>query len=280
MITKNKIKKTSKMFTPAVLLKLMRKKLLIEPIADNFLPTCHIEQTNDLDFLHVLKIKYGEYKFPFYIRNNTSDVGVYKSIIESIEYNFIPSRTPEVIIDGGANIGLATIYFAAKYPDAKIISIEPEINNFILLRHNTRNYPNVIAIQAALWNEIREIELLDTGLGNWGFMTTGCSNYNNITTPEKQKKYTVKTVTIESLLNEYNLDMIDILKIDIEGAEKEVFQNHSLWINNVNSIIVELHERMKHGCKKEFWKVARKYDEIAKYKEDYYLSKSGFIKMI
>ena len=287
MTTKQAVKETLIVFIPPIFLTIRRKlrmgsktkKLLTEQIVGNNLPNCCIEQTNDLNLPNVLKITQGDYKFPFYIRNNTSDVYVYKSVINYKEYNFISSQEPKVIIDAGANIGLTAIYFAEKYPNAKIISIEPEESNFNLLRQNTQNYPNIITLQAALWDKVGEIELLETGLDNWGFMTGDGSNYNNITTPKIQKKHTVKTVTIESLLNEYNLGLIDILKIDIEGAEKEVFQNHFLWIKNVRSIIVELHERMKLGCEKEFRKIAKNFDDVARYGEDFYLSKNGFIKM-
>ena len=89
----------------------------------------------------------------------------------------------------------------------------------------------------------------------------------------------VKTVTVESLLNDHQLGLVDVLKMDIEGAEKEVFANHSPWINNVCSIIVELHERMKRGCEAEFRKVAKKFDAVAQNGEDFYLSKNAFIKM-
>jgi len=259
--------------------KLVKKLVVREQKAGNNLRYCCIEQANELNIQNILKITRDGYKFPFYIRNNTSDVDVYKSVIDCDEYNFSCCQEPEVIIDAGANIGLSTIYFAEKYQNAKIISIEPEENNFNLLKRNIQNYPNIIALQAGLWDKVGEVELLETGLDNWGFMTADSSNYDNITTPKIQKKHAVKTVTIEILLNEYNLGMIDILKIDIEGAEKEVFQNHSSWINNVRSIIVELHERMKLGCEKKFWEIARNFDEIAKHGEDFYLSKNGFIKM-
>lgn len=288
MYKKKKLKKILTMCVPPIFpaiqkkLRLgrsqQRKTLLLGPNNNNF-PLCCIEQANDCNFSDALRITRDGYKFPFYIRNNTSDVWVYKSLIDGMEYNFISSQEPKVIVDAGANIGLAAIFFAEKYPNATIISIEPEENNFNLLKQNTKNYSNVVALHAALWDKIEEIDLLETGLDNWGFMTAEESNHNNITTPKIQKKHTVKTVTIESLLKDYNISMIDILKIDIEGAEKEVFQNHSVWVNNVRSIIVELHERMKRGCEKEFRKMAKEFDEVAKYGEDFYLSKGGFIKM-
>jgi hypothetical protein len=54
-------------------------------------------------------------------------------------------------------------------------------------------------------------------------------------------------------MKEYTIDKIDVLKIDIEGSEKEVFENSSQWINLVNVFFIELHDRMKDGCAKSFF---------------------------
>ena len=64
--------------------------------------------------------------------------------------------------------GFASIYFANKYPGAKIIAIEPEQSNFELLKDNIAPYPNIIPIQAALWHKNEEINLIDPGLGKSG----------------------------------------------------------------------------------------------------------------
>ena len=128
----------------------------------NYLPCCRVEQASDLSFPNALKITHENYLYPIYIRNGSSDVHVYKEVIEKEEYDFISSHEPRVIIDAGANIGLAAVYFARKFPNAKIISIEPEKNNFFFLQQNTKNYPNIIVMQAALWDKVGEIELLDT----------------------------------------------------------------------------------------------------------------------
>jgi FkbM family methyltransferase len=74
-----------------------------------------------------------------------------------------------VIIDAGANIGLSALFFANKYPDAKIFAIEPEETNYKLLELNTKPYNNVCLIKAALWDSVRKIHLFDTGLGKDGY---------------------------------------------------------------------------------------------------------------
>ena len=257
----------------------IRIKTLVNNKNINHLSCCRNIQVKMFDLPNVMEITRDGYKFPIYIRNNTSDVRVYKTVIEDEEYNFVTLQEPKTIVDAGGNIGLTAVYFAEKYPDATIITIEPEEYNFKILKENTKKYTNIIALNYALWDKIGEIELLDTGLGNWGFMTGDGSNYDKITTPIIQNKHAIKTVTIENLLKEYNIEIIDILKVDIEGAEKEVFENNFAWIKNVRSIIAELHERMKSGCNKSFEKIVIEFDEIAVCREDIYLSKGGFIRM-
>jgi len=66
------------------------------------------------------------------------------------EYEIEHERPVNVILDCGANIGLAAIYYIHKFPDAQIISIEPEESNCEMLEENTRLYPGIKPVKAAL----------------------------------------------------------------------------------------------------------------------------------
>jgi FkbM family methyltransferase len=214
-----------------------------------------------------VRIVRNDYKFPIYVRNGTTDVLLYKSIIENAEYDFVAEKEPKIIIDAGANIGLASVFFANKYPNAKIIAIEPEEFNFEILEKNTEPYSNIYAVKAALWNSICELDLFG-GYDDWGFRLEMDKKESRM-----QKQHLTKTVTIEKIMEDFNIDKIDILKIDIEGSEKEVFNSSSAWIDKVNSIIVELHESIKKGCNKAFYKISKKYNSICKYGEYIYITK-------
>jgi FkbM family methyltransferase len=189
-------------------------------------------------------------KHPFWLRLPSTDVATHKQIFIDQQYDFMVKTEPQVILDAGANIGLASIYFANKYPAAKIIAIEPEQSNFETLKKNITPYPSIIPIQAALWHKNEEINLIDPGFGEWGFMTEMKESPRNLA---DNICHTVAAITINKIMHDYNLEKIDILKIDIEGAEKEVFEDSSSWIGKVNSIIIELHERMKPGCNRSFY---------------------------
>ncbi|MDR3001824.1 MAG: FkbM family methyltransferase [Fibromonadaceae bacterium] len=222
---------------------------------------------------NIVEIVKDDYKFPMYVRNGTTDVLIYKSIMESAEYDFLVKNEPKVIIDAGANIGLASVLFANKYPFAKIIAIEPEESNFEMLKKNTAPYSNIHIIKAALWNSICELDLFG-GYDHWGFRL-GMDRKES----RMSKQHLTKTITIEKIIEDFNVDKIDILKIDIEGSEKEVFDSSFAWIDKVNSIIVELHETIKKGCNKAFCKISKKYDGICKHGEYVYLTKDDYINM-
>lgn len=109
---------------------------------------------------------------------------------------------------------------------------------------------NIIPVQAALWNENGYINLIDLGYGHWGFMT----EKNILEKPRGENLVkSVISVTVDKLMDDYGLEKIDIFKIDVEGAEKELFSDSSTWINKVNGLIIELHERGKPGCNRSFY---------------------------
>jgi FkbM family methyltransferase len=277
-------KKVTKFFIPYGLIALRRKlrkgiplSLRVSVIENNFQDDylSNIEIKN-LGEGNVISINRADYKHPIYLRNYTTDVPTYKEIIERSKYCFTAKHEPEYIIDAGANVGMAAVYFANKYKNAKIIAIEPESENYELLKKNTENYTNVTAIKAALWNTSGEISLFDTG-GNDAFMTE--TDETALKPSKKNFKQTTQAVTIDEIIDQFHIDSIDVLKIDIEGAEKEVFDSCESWINKTNCIIVELHERMKKGCSKSFYRHVKYFDKIESYGEDIYLSKDGYIKI-
>ncbi len=197
-------------------------------------------------------------KTAFARRPIKEDMSVVKSILskglDKGEYRLpkIKNYKPKLILDCGGNIGCAAVYFANKYPDAQIYSVEPEADNFKLLQYNTAFYGNVHLIQSALWDKETFIRVEDRGFGTWGFMTfeTTADDVNAL-----------KTTTVGKILADSGFDEIDLLKIDIEGAEKEVFSAPDVdeWLSKVKVLTIELHDRMKRGCSYEFFKAVSKY---------------------
>lgn len=189
---------------------------------------------------------------PFVFRPINEDVYLLKSIFETGEYNLPIDFKPRLILDCGGNIGCAAVYFVNKYPDAQIYSVEPEGDNFRLLQYNTCAYDNIHPIKSALWDKETFIRVEDRGYGKWGFMTFETA----ADAPDA-----MRTTTVAKLLADSGFDEIDLLKIDVEGAEKEIFSAPDVddWLPKVNVLVIELHDRMKRGCSYAFFKAVSKY---------------------
>lgn len=179
-------------------------------------------------------------RYPVHIRLDTTDGSAYSEILRRGLYDFSLPFSPSVIVDAGANVGMASIYFANKYPGARIIAIEAEAANFSVLARNVRPYPQIMPMHAALWNRDGEIAVSrpdgKTGaFGEWGFIT------------REGPGSMVRAITMRTLMQEAQISSIDLLKMDIEGAEKEVFENGD-WVDNIRCLVIELHDRHKPGC--------------------------------
>ena len=179
---------------------------------------------------------------PFRLRLGSTDVAVFRQVFLLRHYECSICNSPQVIIDAGANIGLSAIYFASRYPGARIVAIEPEASNYALLKRNVAPYPQIIPINAALWKEDGRIQLFDPGEGAHGF------RISNSTESGLAERGFCDALTIESIVKRFDLARIDILKIDIEGSEKEVFESSAGWIQKVSVIMAETHDHSKPGC--------------------------------
>jgi FkbM family methyltransferase len=116
----------------------------------------------------------------------------------------------QTIVDAGANIGVFTIFCARQYPDARIISMEIEGGNFSILSKNAAQLPNVTAVDCALWSETTTLQLMRSDQADSHRVVQGSGD--------------VPAMSLADLMSRYGLDRIDILKMDIEGAERTVMQ--------------------------------------------------------
>ncbi len=224
-----------------------------------------------LEALTILAIQLHKIRFPkLVVRKGTTDCFVYRSVFLFHEFKLPIKIKPELIVDGGAYTGFSALYYASKYPTARIICVEPEISNFTMLEKHTEHLPNVIRINAGLWSKETFLRIRDMGNGNWGFAVEEVSG---------AESYDVKGVTIEKILKESGFDRIDILKLDIEGSEKQLFtENYQAWIDKVNIIVIELHDRIIKGCtealysaiNKDEWKEFKEGEKVILIRRDYY----------
>lgn len=192
-----------------------------------------------------VRIKPKGFKEYITLRNHTEDVPMFYFVFKEMEFDIPFEQKPRVIIDCGAHIGLTAIYYANKYPEALIYCVEPEKANFDLLVKNTKNYPNIKCLNCGIWPEPAELNVVDAAEGNWGFRTE---------IDGAHKAGSIRAITIGEIVKENGIKQIDVCKINIEGAEKELFEkNYKDWLSITNNIVIELHDRMKEGCSKSFF---------------------------
>jgi FkbM family methyltransferase len=167
-------------------------------------------------------------------------------------YDFeLACEAPRSIIDAGANTGFSSVFFALKYPDARVVALEPEPENFSFLVRNTADAPNVVAIQGALWSTEGTLPLFDPGIGSWGFRVENATP----TTPGSaslERLGEVAALTVDRIRRDQQWAEVDILKLDIEGAELDVLESASQWIGSVTCLVAELHDRFRPGCREAF----------------------------
>ena len=104
----------------------------------------------------------------------------------------------------------------------------------------------------------------------WGFMTQA---QDSVEEKFGEILHEVRGVTVDTIMKEQGIEHIDILKIDIEGAEREVFKDPSSWLGSVDALIVELHERMKSGCDRSFYNSTNGFDDEWLQGENVYLTR-------
>jgi FkbM family methyltransferase len=167
---------------------------------------------------------------PVAIRRTTSDVSTFEQVFVAEEYEIPLGFEPATIIDAGANIGLVSALFASRYPGAQIVAIEPDADNYAMLERNTRAYPNVTAVRAALWSRAGALRIANPGDEPWAFRI------------EEAAGGGITAVTVEDVLGILGTERLDVLKMDIEGAEGKVMAHSAGWIDRVRMLIVELHD--------------------------------------
>jgi FkbM family methyltransferase len=189
--------------------------------------------------------------YPLYYRKNSVDQHTFREIFLRREYDIKGKLDfkPKVIVDAGANIGFTTLFFLLEFNPSLIISLEPDSRNFALLQKNTQHYPSITPVQKALWHKERLVEISDEGYGLRGFVVKSVQANSDEEVVNSGNASNMKGTTVQSLMKQHKLTHIDILKMDIEGSEKEVFSEGSEeWLPITRCLIIELHDRMKEGC--------------------------------
>jgi FkbM family methyltransferase len=209
-----------------------------------------IRNPNYREFIRLL-LKYGdsERNKPHQIKFLNYDITVpdtlsfifqFKEIFVNESYKFESSKDSQVIYDCGANIGISCLFFKKIFPSSRIIAFEadPEIAKILQDNLDRNQIKNITVISKAVWKDNNGVEF------GTGFADAG-SIYNSV------NKIRVESVRLRDMIEKE--EKIDMLKIDIEGAEVGVLNDCKESLSNVQNLFIEYHE----------WKgFSQKLDEI------------------
>lgn len=162
----------------------------------------------------------------------------YREIFENEIYRFTSNKISPLIIDCGANIGLSVIYFKNIFPDSEVICFEPDNNNFQLLEKNIADNKlnNVNIHKEAIW----------TKNGSISFESKG-SEASKINESTEISSSQILCIDFAEVLSNY--DEIDLLKMDIEGAEHSVIRHCSTHLHKIKNMFIEYHGKVSETNK-------------------------------
>lgn len=174
----------------------------------------------------------------FHYTNKETFDFLYEEIFIKETYKFCTEKKAPIIIDCGSNIGISILYFKNKYPNAKILAFEPHKDNVEILKENIsiNNLNDVIIVDKAVshtrcdscdfWADFSE-----NGDTLGGTINKEFSNQSNL----------VKSTVSSVFLSEYMTEEIDLLKLDVEGAENSVLLEIEHKLHLVDRIHMEVH---------------------------------------
>jgi FkbM family methyltransferase len=184
------------------------------------------------------------------LRLDESDIDSFQQIFVRQEFAVagLPANA-RVIVDLGAYVGLSVLWFAQKFPGADLFALEPDPANFHQLQRNTLQLGGRARVaSAAIWNDDRTLALKTRA--DDGSPMPGWASQTMISAPSApyDGMSRVAAWSMRRLMQQFGIDFIDILKVDIEGAELDLFAATNLsWLAQVGMVIIETHDRFRPG---------------------------------
>ena len=179
-----------------------------------------------------------------FLREVGSDVLTFQEVLLEEVYRGVVEKVGacRTVLDLGANIGLASLYFSAHYPGCRVFAVEPNPDTYRVLSLNLEGLARegrARTFRGAVWGSEREL-VTDPGWTQDRFsrfaMTEGGGAGAAAAGGEG-----IKGLPIDRLIEEAGFERVDLLKSDIEGAEVELFKGDLGWLDRVGAIAIEFH---------------------------------------
>lgn len=176
----------------------------------------------------------------------------YEAVAQAYEQNFCTDKTLN-IIDAGGNIGLTSVFFSDWFQKPSIICIEPEKGNFEQLSYNLDQpgFGTITKVQGALWSSVTRIKIVSDfrDQSDWSFRVEETTDADGI-----------EAFTVDYLASQQHFETIDILKIDIEGSEKQLFTgpgSDTGFLDRTKCVAIEIHDEF--DCRQQIYEVLEKH---------------------
>jgi len=196
----------------------------------------------EIDGVGTVKIRFNstdELTFQQVFLNKEYDIShlrQHQRISETYHKLLAAERLP-IIIDAGANVGAASIWFAAQFPRARVLALEPDPGNAAMCRINTERFNNIKVVEGAIGSVPGLVSLTTNPLNEaWAVQTI------------RGEVGHILVRTIPGLVyDEGKSAKLFIVKIDIEGFEKDLFEANTDWVQETAAIFVEPHDWLFPG---------------------------------
>jgi len=217
---------------------------------------------------------------PIYLRDSLADHSMFWQCLVRCQYDFrrfpqserlfaryresVRRGTRPLIIDCGGNIGLATVWLATQFPDARVCTIEPERKNLEVLAMNVQSFGDrVTVLEGGVWGEKGELRIANPEAGSASFRVVTGSHAND----------SIRAYTIDEICLMAGAEAPFIVKIDIEGAQASLFRSNTDWVGRAHLISLELDDWLLpwQGTSRNFFAC------ISRYPFDYLLGGENLI---
>lgn len=193
-------------------------------------------------YLFKLRFKKFNKIFTCYLSDN-SDLAILTEIFIKDEYNLNLQDIPTTILDVGSNVGLSVVYFKLKYPNATIYAFEPDPETFKKLQKNTSQFSGIHCFNLAVSD-------LD-GHERFYLYPESSMSSSLIKRVDNQDCLDIESIKLDTFISKFDIKSVDLMKVDIEGAEYRVFNNFKN-LNMVKTIIGEMHLDLMGETKEDF----------------------------
>lgn len=204
----------------------------------------------------IVEVRIPGHAHVFYARWPASDLHILHTVVRCGEYapldRYLNSRQPILFLDLGANIGATSRYILNRYPESRVVAVEPDSANVAMFRRNLEPYEErVRLIQAAVWSCRTRLVFVEESTHTG---TEAGIRLREIA-PGETAANAMQAVDIPTLLAGENLtpDTQIVVKMDVEGGEAAIFRSPDLdWLDQVCCMAVELHDHANPDCSGAF----------------------------